>query len=77
MYKKIRSICLLALLRIYMVEELLIRLENLRDKEVSLVELDGIFGEYDWDCMGFSVKPKMKKQTDKFEKLIYIECPMG
>ena len=60
-----------------MVEELLSRLENLRDKEVSLVELDGIFGEYDWDCMGFSVKPKMKKQTDKFEKLIYIECPMG
>ena len=58
-----------------MVEELLSRLEDLRDKEVSLVELDGIFGEYDWDCMGFSIKSK--KQTDKFEKLIYIECPMG
>ena len=29
-----------------MVEELLSRLENLRDKEVSLVELDDICGKY-------------------------------
>ena len=60
-----------------MYEELITKLEKLKDKEVSLEELDNLFGEYDWDCMGFSVKLKKKKQTDKFEKLIYIECPMG
>ena len=60
-----------------MYEELINKLEKLKDKEVSLEELDGIFNEYDWDCMGFSLNPKNKKCTDKFEKLIYIECPMG
>ena len=60
-----------------MYEELINKLEKIKDKEVSLEELDNIFGEYDWDCMGFSLNPKNKKCTDKFEKLIYIECPMG
>ena len=60
-----------------MYEELINKLEKLKDKEVSLEELDGICNEYDWDCMGFSLNPKNKKCTDKFEKLIYIECPMG
>ena len=51
-----------------MYEELLNKLESIKDTFVSEEDIDNIFYTEDWDCAGFN---------EENNKLTYTESPMG
>ena len=51
-----------------MYENMLSKLEDIKDKFVDEETIDNIFYEEGWECMGYN---------EAHDKLIYIESPMG